>query len=124
MKLTGRVFAVVFLLFAVVQLNDPDPEIWVPVYLYAALISLLVGFNKIFWPATLLGTVGYFAGAVYLFTPDVFGNWVAEEMANQTTDMKTTIMEEGREFWGLTICFLVMTTYMFHAINKNKVGIR
>lgn len=123
MKITALILAVVFVLFAAVQLNDPDPELWVPVYLYAALVSALMGFKRIVWPLILIGVVGYFAGAVYMFTPDVFGNWVSEELANQTTDMKTTIMEEGREFWGLMICFVVMTIYLFKAINKNKLSI-
>lgn len=123
MKLTGRIFAIIFLLFAAVQLNDPDPEIWAPVYGYAAVISALIGFKKVVWPAIIIGVVGYFAGAVYMFTPDVFGNWISEEMANQTTDMKTVVMEEGREFWGLVICFIMMTIYMFYAVNKRKINI-
>jgi hypothetical protein len=38
MKIFNSFFVLVFILFAVVQYNDPDPYLWVPIYLYPALL--------------------------------------------------------------------------------------
>ncbi len=122
MKIFAAIFAVVFALFAAVQLNDPDPEIWTPIYLYGSVLSGLVFFRRYIPIMILGGVIGYFCGAVYIFTPDVFGTWIDEEMLNRSTGMKNATMEEGREFWGLVICFLVSTRYLFHAISRKKIG--
>lgn len=123
MKVFAWIWFVLFLLFAAVQFNDPDPEVWVPVYLYAAVTSFLMARRKIIAWMIIIGMLGYFAGAVYWFTPNVFSAWIEQEMANRTTDMKTEIMEEGREFWGLFICFIVHVAYMFKAIARKKIAI-
>ena len=38
MKKLNIIFAVVFALFAILQYNDPDPYLWIPIYGYAAII--------------------------------------------------------------------------------------
>ena len=124
MRVFAATFTVIFLLFTAVQYNDPDPQVWIPIYGYAAVVSGLMYFKIINWPMILAGLVFYLAGACYLFSPEIMTDWYAEEMANTTTAMKTTLMEEGREFWGLVICMVVMTIYFFHAVNKNKLRIR
>lgn len=115
--------SIVFVLFAVVQLNDPDPELWVPIYMLAAVNSFLIFKKKIIPILIIISMVGYFAGAVYNFDPIFFTDWLDEELANQTTQMKSVLQEEGREFFGLTICFATMATYMFYSISRNKLAI-
>ena len=49
MKIFNFFFVIVFIVFAALQYNDPDPYIWVPLYLYAALLCWLATkkkFNK------------------------------------------------------------------------------
>jgi len=123
MKFFAGFFAVIFLLFAAVQYNDVDPQIWIPVYLYACMLSGFIFLRRYYPILIILGVFGYFAGAVYVFTPGVFNLWIEEEMAQASTGMRTPLIEEGREFWGLVICFLVSTVYLFRAINKNKISI-
>ena len=123
MKIFSGFFAVIFLLFAAVQYNDIDPQVWVPVYLYACALSALIFFKRYYPILIIAGVIGYFGAAVYIFTPGVFNLWIEEEMANASTGMRTPLIEEGREFWGLVICFVVSTVYFFRAINKNKISI-
>ncbi|MEY4919290.1 MAG: hypothetical protein RLZZ431_472, partial [Bacteroidota bacterium] len=46
MKFFNIFFCIVFILFAVVQYNDPDPFLWVPIYLYPALLCFLKFIQK------------------------------------------------------------------------------
>lgn len=80
---------VLFVLFALFQLNDPDPWLWVAIYLYAAICSLLAGFNRLSYVQVILGFCFYFFWLTYTFPePD---QWHFDA-------------EEGREAMGLIIC--------------------
>ncbi|XP_052053409.1 transmembrane protein 220 isoform X2 [Apodemus sylvaticus] len=43
----NALMAAFFALAAVVQVNDPDAELWVVVYMIPAVLTLLVGFNPL-----------------------------------------------------------------------------
>ncbi|KAL1779167.1 transmembrane protein 220 [Sigmodon hispidus] len=43
----NMLMAAFFALAAVVQVNDPDAEFWVVVYMIPAVLALLVGFNPL-----------------------------------------------------------------------------
>jgi hypothetical protein len=64
MKIFNVVFCILFILFAAVQYNDPDPYIWIPIYLYAAVLCWLAFRNKYFPSAYLLGIVAYAGYAI------------------------------------------------------------
>jgi len=56
-----------FLMFALsigVQYNDPDPWVWVAIYGYGAVVTLLAIFN-VYTPLAVLGAVGYLLGFLY-----------------------------------------------------------
>ncbi|MFM9911628.1 MAG: transmembrane 220 family protein, partial [Chitinophagaceae bacterium] len=57
MKLFNIIFASVFFLFAALQYNDPDPYIWIPIYLYAVVLCWYAFKGKYFPRAYLLGIV-------------------------------------------------------------------
>lgn len=120
-RIIGIIFTIVFILFAVVQLNDPDPEIWAPIYLYAAVVCGLVAANKLYPALFVLGMIGYFAGAIYLFPPNV-GEWINAEEQAKSLKMSVPFQEEARESLGLFICFLVMTYFLFFSIRKKRFG--
>uniref|UniRef100_UPI001939394C transmembrane protein 220-like n=1 Tax=Styela clava TaxID=7725 RepID=UPI001939394C len=44
-RILNFIAASFFILSAFVQYNDPDPELWIPVYLAPAIISELIGFK-------------------------------------------------------------------------------
>jgi len=75
----------IFLAFALFQLNDPDPEIWVSLYLFAALVSVPPVFGR-HTPFPALGL------AVYLV-------WFI--MQADTIDVNWWQKEEAREAFGM-----------------------
>jgi hypothetical protein len=94
------VFMVMFILFALVQLNDPDPQIWVPIYLSAAVLCFLAYKRKLFRWVYALAFLGYAIGAFLLWPPVYQG--IFFDMS------RAPAIEEARESLGLTICALVM----------------
>ena len=113
MKFFNIFFSIVFILFAVVQYNDPDPFLWVPIYLYPALLCFLKFIQK---P---IPSLAYWAGflvfgvyAIYkMFDTNGIINWVQfHNASNIVSTMKAEKpwIEESREFFGLVIILIVL----------------
>ena len=124
MKIFNLSFVFIFILFAGLQYNDPDPYIWMPIYLYAALFCYLA-FRGKFYPKWYWAGIGvYLAYAVYLFfTKDGIVDWVSEHHAESITEsMKATKpwIEETREFFGLVIVMAVLGADLIYAARKRK----
>lgn len=98
-----------FLLFAYWQINDPDPEIWVSLYVYAALMSGLAAAGRYPLIPLLAGAVLCLVGGIYFFPASV-SEWVGQEWQQQDLSMKTIDMEEARESFGLLLVSLVTAT--------------
>lgn len=124
MRFINIIFIVIFILSAALQYNDPDPYIWIPLYLYAALVCYLSIINKhapILYYAGLLVYVGY---AIFLFFDrDGVLSWATEhDSENLVQSMKATKpwIEETREFGGLLICVAALLFNFFHYRKKIK----
>ena len=107
MRIFNVVFIVLFILSAGLQYNDPDPYVWMPLYLYGAYVCY-TAFRKKFVPALyLVGWAVYLAYAVYLFfaADGVWSWWQEHQAENIAQSMKATRpwIEETREFFGLLI---------------------
>src|SRR4051812_3018280 len=117
MRAFNIIFIVLFVLFAALQYNDPDPYIWMPIYLYAAFLcysAIKKRFNPVLYTVGFVVLTGY---ALYLFF-DKTGvlDWAEEHNAeNIVQSMKATKpwIEETREFGGLAIVLAVMLTNFF-----------
>lgn len=112
MRIFNIVFILVFLLFAALQYNDPDPYIWIPMYVYGAVLCFLALRKKYKFILYIIGLVVYAGYSIYLFF-DKNGvlNWVREHNAeNIARSMKATKpwIEETREFGGLIILIVVL----------------
>ncbi|OOQ56498.1 transmembrane 220 family protein [Mucilaginibacter pedocola] len=112
MKVFNLVFVFLFIVFAALQYNDPDPYIWVPIYLYSAALCYFAAQKKFYPKAYLLGLIVYGAYAIYLFF-DKTGviDWVTEhnhESMVQTMKAEKPWIEESREFFGLVILIVVI----------------
>ena len=98
-------FAVLFLLFVAVQYNDPDPQVWMPIYGLAVMACLMAyartGQPWFFWGMALI----YAGAAVYQWPPVFEGFWL-----NQT-GMKSMNVELAREAGGLAICAGAMALF-------------
>jgi len=126
MRIFNLIFFVIFLSFAALQYNDPDPYIWIPIYGYGALLCWLAFRNKYYPSAFLLGIIVYSAYAGFkLFEPDGVWDWLTKHKAQNIADtMKATKpwIEETREFFGLVILIVVLLVNYFYARKRTKLN--
>ncbi len=101
--------AFVFILFAIVQLNDPDPAIWFSIYLLTAVLCAVSIFRRI--PLALLygfGLVLLFYAAMHL---EFAVEWILSENKSELFgEMQEDkyYLEGAREFLGLLIVILAV----------------
>jgi Transmembrane family 220, helix len=97
-KTIALIFGIVFLLFAAVQYNDPDPQVWIPIYLAAVMACGMAwaGLGQ-WWFFGLMAAI-YAVAAWYQWPPHFEGF-----LLNQV-GMKTLNIELAREAGGLLIC--------------------
>lgn len=103
MKIVKIVLSILFVLFAVVQLNDVDPWAWVAFYTYIALLFGLAAVGKYHKYAT-IGGLAIIVIWMATLLPD-FINWLNMGMPTITGTMKAESphVELTREFLGLLI---------------------
>ena len=120
MKIFNLILAVIFLLFAIVQLNDApgDIFIWVLMYSFVAVVSGFAAFKKYNMWAILLGL------AVVLYElfrkfPTI-AQWVSDGMPSIVEEMEASspYVELAREYLGLLLCLVVL---VFHYIRFSKI---
>ena len=126
LKLFNIFFCIVFILFAAVQYNDPDPYVWMPIYLYTAILCWLAFRNKYFPGAYLLGIAVYAAYALYkFFDQNGVWDWMTKHHATNiagTMKAEQPWIEETREFFGLVILIVVLLIDYLHAKRKARVN--
>lgn len=116
MKALNIFFIILFLLSAALQYNDPDPYVWIPLYLYGAFLCYKA-LRREYRPALFfIGLAVYGLYAVYLLL-DKNGviSWATEHDAeNIIQSMKATKpwIEETREFFGLIILMVALAANM------------
>ena len=110
---------VLFTAFAALQLNDPDPWLWLGIYGIVALSALLLSFTKL--PSAMLLSVtlllSFYAAT---FIPDVF-EWIRAGTPDITGYMQADapLTELMREFFGL--CIAVGGSYALYRFNKKSL---
>jgi len=112
MKIFNYFFCFVFIVFAALQYNDPDPYVWMPIYLYSAVLCYLAAKKRYYPKAYAIGIIVYLLYALYLFF-DKTGvlDWAKEhggENIAQTMKATKPWIEETREFFGLLILVVVL----------------
>jgi len=99
MRIASGILAVVFVLSAVVQWNDPDPLLWMAGYLVAAMLSGAAAMGRVpFLPNAV--AAGLFTLGFLWLAPTLFG---AEQEAFTSFRMRAESHEEPREAVGLAI---------------------
>lgn len=122
MKILNSFFVLLFLVFAYVQINDPDPVLWVLIYLNMAFICGVAVFRKL--PGTWLFITGgiYFLYACFLIP----GSWAWFQSPDRSllfddiAKMQYPYIEETREFLGLVICLFVLLILFFTSRQNSK----
>lgn len=117
MKMRNYVIAGLFFLFALVQLNDPDPYFWVALYGYIGMVAIIRNFRPI-RKVILLAGMAVCLIEVFLILPE-FLNWVELGMPTITGSMKAEEphIEFTREFLGLLIGLGTLVFYYFEKVN-------
>ena len=120
MRIVNFLLAVMFIVFAFLQLNDPDPIIWILVYGIMAVVCVLAMFE--FYPRNLLIILAaiYLLYSIYYF-PGV-KVWLSQDNKAQLFDnvakMEHPFIEESREFLGLMINVAVLVFYIVRSRKK------
>ncbi len=119
MKIFNLVLALMFLLFAFVQINDPDPVIWILIYGIMAVSCVLAAFRRYYPPATLVLLVIF---AIYglSYGPGLI-EWMKSDnkwmLFSDIAKMEYSYIEESREFLGLLIAILVL---LMHWVSSRR----
>jgi hypothetical protein len=122
MRILNFILAIMFLSFAFLQLNDPDPVIWILIYGSVAVSCVLAAF-EIYSPKFLIALAALLVIYSLTFIQGVM-TWLGTE--DKTTlfseEMKAQFpyIEESREFLGLWICILILGLYIFRALKKGR----
>ena len=124
MKIFNYFFCFVFIIFAALQYNDPDPYVWMPIYLYTSVLCWQAARGKFYPAAYLIGMAVYGVYAVYkFFDKDGVWDWITihhSENIAETMKAEKPWIEETREFFGLVILIGVLLINYFYAKRKRR----
>jgi hypothetical protein len=121
-KIFNLIFAVLFLICAGLQWNDPDPYLWMPLYLLSAL-SCAYAFKRInALRLNIFNIAVYSAYAVYLFVAqDGVISWAVDHNFDSLTHSMLASapwIENTREFGGLFIMWVVCSINLYDSRQK------
>src|SRR5450432_3200546 len=124
MKIFNIFFCGIFIIFAGLQYNDNDPYVWMPIYLYGAVLCGLAARNRFYPKAYWIGIGVYAVYATYkFFTENGVIDWIQQHHAQSiaaTMKAETPWVEETREFFGLVILIVVLLINYFYGRSKLK----
>lgn len=124
MRLFNVIFIILFTISAVLQYNDPDSYVWVPIYVYGALLCYSALRSKYNPSLYIFGLLAYSGYAFYLFfTKDGVLSWIKEhktESTFQSMEAAKPWIEDTREFFGLLILVSVLSINMVWLSKKPK----
>lgn len=123
-KIFHGFLVVLFILFAGVQINDPDPWGWIVIYLGVSLSILLYMIEKDHLIVPLAGGVISLVGMILLI-PD-FISWLQEGAPTITGSMKATEphIELTREFLGFIIAAIAYFSYFYLMYRRSQTIIK
>lgn len=116
MKIINWILALLWLVFAAVQYNDPDPILWILMYSLVALVCAMAAMNKYSKPLIIIGIAASLVWAATLFPAviDYFSNHESNEILEHMSPDKLFI-EEARECFGLILSALVLLWKFFES---------
>jgi Transmembrane family 220, helix len=122
MRILNSILALMFMAFAFVQVNDPDPILWILIYGVMAIISVMAIFEY-YIPAFMYAlAVGFGVYLVILFPGmmDWYNSPDRSLLFDDIAKMQYTYIEEAREFLGLVICLMTLGFYILRARQAAK----
>lgn len=117
MKILNFILAALFLLFAFVQVNDPDPVLWIMVYGTMAVLAIFAMFG-IYPRKVIIVLLVVFIGYSMTYISGV-AEWMNQDnmmdLFDDVAKMNHMYIEEAREFLGLWFCILVLIFYFIRS---------
>jgi Transmembrane family 220, helix len=123
MRILNFILALMFLAFAFVQINDPDPVLWILIYGAMATFSIMAIFKYYPLKFMIAVLVLYLVYGAYtlIYHPGIL-EWLQSENKSDIFDdvkkMENLYIEESREFLGLIICIGVLIFYFVRSSKK------
>ena len=118
MKVLNILFVLISLVFAYLQFNDPDPFIWVPLYLIPAIIAAMAVFGRYNKALIWIGII-LFTGCCLYEIPYLV-EWLSQHrednLLHDMQDDKPWI-EHSREFGGLFIALMMILLVRRQSVN-------
>lgn len=127
MKFINIFFIVLFVLSAVLQINDPDPVLWILIYMYGAWLSYMSlkgRFNPTLHKAGILFYAGY--ALVLLFSQTGVLSWINDhnyESLVQSMKAEKPWIEETREFLGLLLLISALSLNWISYTYRKKAAL-
>ena len=117
MRIVNFLLAVMFMIFAFLQVNDRDPVVWILIYGVMAVFSIMAIFE--FYPMKfLIGVLVLFILYSFVYIPGVL-EWLRQDnkaaLFDDIAKMQHPYIEEAREFLGLLICIVVLVVYVIRS---------
>jgi hypothetical protein len=114
MKFVNFLLAVMFLAFAFLQINDPDPVHWIAIYGLMAVTCVLAAF-QVYYRIPMIFFMIVLIGYSIVFL-DGLMEWFAQPdksvLFDEGMKMQYLYIEESREFLGLWICVIVLIIHL------------
>jgi hypothetical protein len=126
MKIANLVLAAMFVVFAFLQVNDPDPVVWILIYGVMAVVCVLAAFRRHYIIVYVVLIVIYMAYA-HSSWPSIL-RWLRSDdkamLFDNVAKMQNLYIEESREFLGLMICVvvLIINALLARARRREEVG--
>ncbi len=124
MRILNLVLAVMFLVFASLQLNDPDPITWILIYGTMAVVCVMAAFEFYVRWLMIVQFVSYGVYAIILIP--AFWTWVGSPdrslLFDELAKMKFSYIEESREFLGLLICMTILAVCWAKSSKSSRKG--
>lgn len=122
MKILRLLLGAIFLVFALIQLNDPDPMLWVFIYGVASGLFFISAFKPVSLQLLISVIVGSACFSLF-FLPKVIDLFSVGQISEITESMKAEkdYIEETREFLGLWIMNVALLFLYWQEKTKRKL---
>lgn len=104
--------------FASLQLNDPDPVLWILIYGVMSVVCVMAIFEFYSKKLMVVLSIAFLVYCIFLW-PGV-AEWLKQEnkgvLFDDVMKMEYPYIEESREFLGLLICLLVLAFYFVRSL--------
>ena len=117
MRVINFLLALMFLVFAFLQVNDPDPALWILIYGAMSVVCMMAIFES-YNRKLLFALIMLYSVYCYFLWPGI-SEWFRQEdksvLFDDVMKMEHLYIEESREFLGLIMSMVVVLFYIIRS---------